>query len=135
MKLFKMFLIITLVVLIAQSCKNKSSTNSDITEDDTNNQVTITDRTGKEWDITHAVKEYGLEPGKFNYGLGPNAIQPINFPQVISEGMNGYPSDNSGISVIGVNINDDVRAYPVQILASHEVVNDRIGGLNVSVNY
>jgi hypothetical protein len=37
--------------------------------------------------------------------------------------------------VIGVNLNGDVRAYPVKILSWHEIVNETIGGEDVAVTY
>lgn len=37
--------------------------------------------------------------------------------------------------VIGVVINGEARAYPIKILARHEVVNDRVGGTLVAVTY
>jgi len=38
-------------------------------------------------------------------------------------------------AVIGVSINGDTRAYPVQILMWHEIVNDTVGGVPVAVTY
>jgi hypothetical protein len=37
--------------------------------------------------------------------------------------------------VIGLSINGDVRAYPMQILVWHEIVNDVVGGTPVAVTY
>lgn len=37
--------------------------------------------------------------------------------------------------VIGLDINGDVRAYPLQILVWHEIVNDKVGGTPVAVTY
>jgi hypothetical protein len=37
--------------------------------------------------------------------------------------------------VIGVSINGDTRAYPLQILVWHEIVNDVVGGTPVAVTY
>jgi hypothetical protein len=37
--------------------------------------------------------------------------------------------------VIGVVINGDARAYPLQILMWHEIVNDTVGGVPVTVTY
>jgi hypothetical protein len=37
--------------------------------------------------------------------------------------------------VVGLNINGDVRAYPLQILVWHEIVNDKVGGVPVAVTY
>lgn len=31
--------------------------------------------------------------------------------------------------VLGVNINGDIRAYPLQIMVWHEIVNDKVGGI------
>ena len=35
--------------------------------------------------------------------------------------------------VVGLNINGDIRAYPLQILVWHEIVKDRVGGVPVAV--
>jgi hypothetical protein len=37
--------------------------------------------------------------------------------------------------VLGLNINGDIRAYPLQILVWHEIVNDEIGSIPVAVTY
>ena len=37
--------------------------------------------------------------------------------------------------VLGLNINGDIRAYPLQILVWHEIVNDMVGGKPVAVTY
>ena len=37
--------------------------------------------------------------------------------------------------VIALEINGDVRAYPLQILTWHEIVNDEVGGVPVSVTF
>ena len=37
--------------------------------------------------------------------------------------------------MIGVSINGDARAYPIRIIAWHEMVNDTIGGVPVSLAY
>jgi hypothetical protein len=41
----------------------------------------------------------------------------------------------STVPVISIQINGDARAYPLGILMSHEIVNDRIGGKKVAVTY
>ena len=45
---------------------------------DTSGTFSITDRTGKTWDVTHAFEEYSFNPQSFQYGLGPFAITPLN---------------------------------------------------------
>ncbi|OQX28697.1 MAG: hypothetical protein B0D92_07615 [Spirochaeta sp. LUC14_002_19_P3] len=37
--------------------------------------------------------------------------------------------------VITVNINGDARSYPIRILIYHEIVNDTVGGVPVSITY
>ena len=75
----------------------------------------------------------------------------IDFREILSGGppKDGIPSidnpkfvplaDVSGLAdtepVIGVEINGDARAYPLQILIWHEIVNDTVGGTPVTVTY
>lgn len=40
-----------------------------------------------------------------------------------------------GDKVIGLKINNDVKAYPIKIMTWHEVVNDVIGGKPVVISY
>ena len=37
--------------------------------------------------------------------------------------------------VLGLNINGDIRVYPLQILVWHEIVNDVVGGKPIAVTY
>jgi len=113
--------------------KNTGGTGSD--NDNVDQKIYITDRTGKKWDVTHAMANYGFDTKNFQYGLGPYAITPINNPEMLSPGEPGYPADNSGEAIIGLNIDGDARAYPIRILSRHEVVNDRVGGKDVAVVY
>ena len=57
----------------------------------------ITDRTGKQWDITYAVQNYGFDPDGFQFGLGPDAIKPILDPQIVCEGEDGIRRARHGI--------------------------------------
>jgi hypothetical protein len=122
-------------------CGEKSSTGppadpgGDQPDPPVEERILLTDRTGKQWDITHAVKVYGMQPENFQFGLGPNAIRPINDPAMVSAGQPGYPDDGAAIDVIGTSINGDARAYPVQALAGHEVANDAAGGVPIAVIY
>jgi len=75
----------------------------------------------------------------------------IDFSEILSGGppKDGIPSidnpkfvplaDVSGLAdtepVIGLEINGDARAYPLQILIWHEIVNDKVGGTPVTVTY
>lgn len=67
-------------------------------------------------------------------GPGKNGIPAIDNPQFISVGEAGawlQPQE----PVIIVQVNDDVRAYPIQILIWHEIVNDIIGGVPLAVTF
>ena len=37
--------------------------------------------------------------------------------------------------VIGVSINGDARAYPINVLSRHEIVNDVVGGESIAVTW
>lgn len=98
-------------------------------------RILIKDRTGKEWDVTHAVEKYGFVASRFQFGLGPYAITPIVEPDMLEPGSNGYPTDSDNRLVIGTTINNDTRAYPLSALTSHEVADEIIGNVYVAVAY
>jgi hypothetical protein len=98
-------------------------------------EIYITDQTGKRWEIGHAVRQYRMVPDNWWFGLGPNAIRPINFPDMLLPGDKGYPSDGDLQRVVGTVVGGDVRAYPIDKLRMHEVVNDRVGGDQFAVIY
>jgi hypothetical protein len=98
-------------------------------------RIVIIDRTGKIWDITHAVTHFDMVPRSFAYGLGPFAIRPVINPDYHSPGDPGYPGTHLDLEVIGVSIDGDSRAYPTGALCSFEVVNDIVGGQHVAVTY
>ena len=63
-----------------------------------------------------------------------DGIPPIDNPVFISAAAPpDYMRDNE--PVIALEINDEAKAYPLAILMSHEIVNDEIGGVPVSVTY
>ena len=97
--------------------------------------VYIIDQTGKKWDISHAVASYGFKPEKFQFGLGPNAIKPIMNPEMICPGEPGYPDETENGIVIGVSLDEPLRAYPLNIMATHEIANENIEGTHVAVAY
>ena len=97
--------------------------------------IVIVDRTGKTWDITYAVRVYGMLRHNWAYGLGPNAIRPIVNPRFYSPGDGEYPEPSDRLEIIGVSIDGDARAYSTWKLSSHEVVNDIVGGRHVAVTY
>ena len=112
------------------------TTKDDQDNDSTNNQkIWIVDRTGKRWDITHAVDRYEFVPENFQFGLGPYAIEPVNDPKMLTPEDDGYPDPGDDQLVIGVKLNGHVRAYPLRYLVDYEVVNERFEDSLVAVTY
>lgn len=97
--------------------------------------IFIVDQTGKRWDVTHAVNRYGFVPEEFQFGLGPNAIKPINNPQMIAAGQPGYPPADRDFLVIGAAIAGESRAYRVSDLTPHEIVNESFAGTPALVGW
>ena len=66
-------------------------------------------------------------------GPPPDGIPPIDRPKFIA------PSQATWLDaqepVLGLEIAGDARAYPLQILLWHEIVNDTVGGRPVTVTY
>ena len=65
--------------------------------------------------------------------LGPDVIPAIDNPQYLPVDEVDFVQPSEAVVVI--DIADDVRAYPVQIMVWHEIVNDEVGGVPVTVTY
>lgn len=66
--------------------------------------------------------------------LGKDGIPAILHPQFISSAEASRqmaPSER----VMGVSVNGDHRAYPLNLLSRHEIVNDTVGGKPVAVTW
>ena len=66
--------------------------------------------------------------------LPPDAIPSIDDPQfydVTGADQEYHPDE----LVLGVEFDGDARAYPIGLLARHEIVNDTVGGLPIAVTY
>jgi len=76
-----------------------------------------------------------IDPGDIlRGGPPPDGIPPVDEPRFVDVAVaDGYLSDRE--PVVELDINGDARAYPVQILIWHEIVNDVVGGEPVSVTY
>ncbi len=66
-------------------------------------------------------------------GPPPDGIPPIDDPRFISPDEAEWLSDEE--PVLAVEIAGDARAYPLQIMVWHEIVNDEVGGIPISVTY
>jgi hypothetical protein len=67
-------------------------------------------------------------------GPPPDGIPSIDKPKFISVQEADRNLEDSEL-VLGLNINGDVRAYPLQIMVWHEIVNDKVGNTPVAVTY
>ena len=67
-------------------------------------------------------------------GPGKDGIPPIDDPAFItSDEAAAYLDDRK--PVVAVEINGEAKAYPIDILVWHEIVNDTIGGVPVTVTF
>lgn len=87
-----------------------------------------------EWfDITGAP----LNPERYEHGIGKDAIPAIDDPQFVS--ADDPKLEDHGITdesnIIGYSHKGQAKAYPIQILNRHELVNDRVGGKPVTVGW
>lgn len=66
-------------------------------------------------------------------GVRVDGIPALDNPEMLAASEAGYlnPED----AVFGIKINDDARAYPLRILDWHEMANDVVGGVPVSLAY
>ena len=66
--------------------------------------------------------------------LGKDGIPAILDPQFVS----GAEADGQMLSnerVLAVSLNGDHRAYPLNMLSRHEIVNDTVGGVPIAVTW
>ncbi|MGH1568836.1 MAG: DUF3179 domain-containing (seleno)protein, partial [Nitrosopumilus sp.] len=66
-------------------------------------------------------------------GPPKDGIPSIDHPVFSDVANSNFMSDSD--TVIGLEINGEAKAYPIFILVWHEIVNDRVGGIPISVTY
>lgn len=66
--------------------------------------------------------------------LGKDGIPSIDNPRFVGPGEADQQMQ-SFETVLGVSINGDHRAYPLNMLSHHEIVNDTVGGVPVAVTW
>lgn len=80
---------------------------------------------------------WGIPTNSVIRAAGVNSIPAINNPQFelfeTAPGREVLPENEDRI--IGLVINDEVKAYPHNILDWHEIVNDEIGGVPITLTY
>ena len=66
-------------------------------------------------------------------GPPPDGIPPVDEPTFLRVPDVDFLDD--GEAVLALEIDGDVRAYPIQIMTWHEIVNDTVGGIPVTVSF
>jgi hypothetical protein len=66
-------------------------------------------------------------------GPPPDGIPPIDEPRFLRPDEAPWLTDDE--AVVALSIGDEHRAYPVQVMVWHEIVNDTVDGRPVSVTY
>lgn len=75
-----------------------------------------------------------VDPGDIiSGGPPPDGIPPIDEPRFLAPDEVRFLADDE--PVLAVEIDGDARAYPLQIMTWHEIVNDEVGGVPVAVTY
>ena len=79
-------------------------------------------------------REPGTRDLKIVTVLGRDGIPAILRPDMISADLAAIQMDPNE-RVLGLSINGDHRAYPLNMLSRHEIVNDTVGGKPVAVTW
>ena len=79
--------------------------------------------------IAHTIRLEELAWG----GVNVNAIPPLDNPKLLAAAAATYLNDDD--LVFGVSLNGDNRAYPLRIMNWHEMANDVVGGIPLSLAY
>jgi hypothetical protein len=66
-------------------------------------------------------------------GPPPDGIPPIDDPEFAPASEIDWLGDDE--PVLSLTVGDETRAYPLQVMTWHEIVNDRVGGIPVTVTY
>jgi len=66
-------------------------------------------------------------------GPPPDGIPSVDEPKFLTPSEVDFLEENE--PVLALDVDGDVRAYPVQIMMWHEIVNDTVGGLPIAVSY
>lgn len=69
----------------------------------------------------------------FDGGPGKDGIPALTLPDFVGVGGVNYVSDKE--LVLGFVVGNEARAYPHSVLDWHEIINDKVGDVHVSVTY
>jgi hypothetical protein len=84
------------------------------------------------------VTDSPLDPTGYQHGIGKDTIPAIDEPKFVAiddlERLHAHGMDDD-TSVLGYLHNGEAKAYPIQIMNQHELVNDVVGGKPVTVGW
>lgn len=87
---------------------------------------------GLDWGTEWGLRIVDLD--NISQGAGRDAIPAISGPLYWTlEEASAVYTDN--VPLVQVNVNGDVRGFPLEILTWHEIVNDTIGGVPITVTF
>ena len=90
---------------------------------------------GEWFDVTDSP----IEPDEYQFGIGKDTIAAIDDPQFTAIGdaekLRRDYDINDQTEVIGFVHNGQAKAYPIEIMNRHELVNDTVGGKPVTVGW
>ena len=80
------------------------------------------------------ITRFALEPDQLHYGLGRENFPALIEPEFVSaEQADTWLDDDDRVLV--VKVGDEVKAYSIDLLTRHEVVNDTVGGKPIFAAY
>ncbi len=128
--IFTLALVVALVVVAVASDDEPSRQNAP-DRGGAGSEALYVDTSGWETDFSkHSVPLSDFQSG----GPPRDGIPPIDEPKPTSQAdAEEWLSEREPVLV--VEVGDQVRAYPVQILVWHEIVNDSLGGRPIAVTY
>ena len=126
---------ILLICCLLTACADRAGAPEVFVPPPTDDRILIFDQDERAWDISHAVREYGMSLEEFQLGVGVNAHTPIRIARFSDPGDSDHPDFNSPFQVIGYEEAGDARAYSSAVLFYHEVANDVVRDKHFAVVY
>ena len=120
--------------LVAAACGGGSSADTGAPEPTTDPALVFASRYSSAWPNTDFAKSSVAPDDLLSGGPGKDGIPSIDDPKFVSiDEAASFVADQE--PVIAVEVGGEARAYPVQILIWHEIVNDTLGGVPLAVTY
>ena len=116
----------------AQSIDGESDDPADEETSQEDLETLFAQRFGSTWRTDFS--KHSVDLGEFISGQSKDGIPAIDDPNFVSRAEGDtFLADRE--PVIAFELNGDARAYPIQILIWHEIANDTVGGVPVTVTF